>query len=377
MVIELGDSSSQGSRVRVVKLTDLTEESPLRNSGQRVNEVRSVTNTQGLVATDQYFDNARTSADTSNYKVVAPGSLVYNPSRINIGSLAVSVEQGDVIVSPMYVVVSVDQELISPLYLYEWLQSAVGRTAILGGTEEGARFRFPFASFSKMELRLPSLAVQEQILEHLGTMSALISELEAELEARRQQYEFYRGHLLASTSENGTMIKVSDAVRAVSAPGKIERSQYLLTGAIPIVDQSQSFIAGYTNDLGIALKAEPFIIFGDHTRAVKYVDFEFVQGADGLKILRPDADFHPRYLYHALCNLEVPSRGYNRHWTVLRDLEIWAPPLEEQLRLAGLLDTFDALVNDITIGLPAELAARRKQYEYYRDKLLTFPEKVA
>lgn len=82
----------------------------------------------------------------------------------------------------------------------------------------------------------------------------------------------------------------------------------------------------------------------------------------------------PRYLYFALKTLPIPNLGYSRHWSTVNNLQIPVPPREEQERIVEILDRFDALVNDISIGLPAEIEARRKQYEYYRDKLLTFEE---
>lgn len=115
-------------------------------------------------------------------------------------------------------------------------------------------------------------------------------------------------------------------------------------------------------------------MFGDHTRAVKWVDFEFAVGADGTKVLVASDQTLMRFAYHAMQNLDIPSRGYNRHWTVVREMHIPLPPLDEQRRIVAILDRFDALVNDLSVGLPAELAARRTQYEHYRDRLLTFEE---
>lgn len=71
-------------------------------------------------------------------------------------------------------------------------------------------------------------------------------------------------------------------------------------------------------------------------------------------------------------NIKITNRGYNRHWSIVKDISIPIPPLDEQERIVEILDSFESLVNDLTSGLPAEIQARRKQYEYYRNKLLTF-----
>lgn len=111
------------------------------------------------------------------------------------------------------------------------------------------------------------------------------------------------------------------------------------SGAYPVIDQGQSFIAGYCDDQSRVIDfALPVIIFGDHTRAFKYVDFPFVLGADGTKVLKPDPEqFDARYFYFAMLALDIPNRGYNRHFKILRERSIPKPPLPEQQRIAQVL----------------------------------------
>jgi type I restriction enzyme S subunit len=167
---------------------------------------------------------------------------------------------------------------------------------------------------------------------------------------------------------------VSELLDTVVAPDRILRSDYEAFGQFPIIDQGQSRIAGYTDDESALVQTGEYVVFGDHTCAVKFVDFRFAQGADGLKILRAKPSVLPKYLYFAICNLDIPSRGYNRHWPVLKEMQVPVPPIEEQGRIVSILDKFDTLVNDLSSGLPAEIVARRQQYEHYRDRLLTFCE---
>ena len=91
------------------------------------------------------------------------------------------------------------------------------------------------------------------------------------------------------------------------------------TNFIPIIDQSKNHIAGYTDKEDLVYKGKlPVIIFGDHTRIFKFVDFPFVQGADGIKILYPDeSKVDPLFFYYLLRYIDVPSRGYNRHYSLL------------------------------------------------------------
>ena len=112
-------------------------------------------------------------------------------------------------------------------------------------------------------------------------------------------------------------------------------------GRFPVVDQGQKFVAGYCDDESKVIDFDlPLIIFGDHTRCLKYVDFPFVLGADGTKVLLPNKKLYdPRFYYFALLALEIPSRGYNRHFTILSERSIPLPPLPEQKKIAHILST--------------------------------------
>jgi type I restriction enzyme S subunit len=161
---------------------------------------------------------------------------------------------------------------------------------------------------------------------------------------------------------------VSAASVPVSMPGKVKREDYGLGSEFPIVDQSLDYIAGYTDKEAIVVPAADYVVFGDHTRALKFIDFAFAQGADGVKVLQATDGLSTKWLYYCLSSLEIPSRGYNRHWTVLRDLRIPVPPPRIQQEIVSILDQME----DLRTGLEAELEARRQQFEYYRDLLLSF-----
>ena len=171
---------------------------------------------------------------------------------------------------------------------------------------------------------------------------------------------------------NGVEFKTLGEVCIVkTAPMKLDKKEYQEQGLYPIVDQGQKFIVGYTDNAEALVPADDYVIFGDHTREIKYVDFTFAQGADGVKILKTKNEILPRFLYHVLKNTQIPSRGYNRHWTIAKDIEIPLPPIEIQKKIVECLDKFSALAAELQAELQAELHLRRKQYEYYRTQLLT------
>ena len=119
--------------------------------------------------------------------------------------------------------------------------------------------------------------------------------------------------LISELCPNGVeWLPLGAIVNTITASTKLKKEDYREIGAIPIIDQGASFITGYTDENVKALPADKYIIFGDHSEHVKYVDFSFIQGADGLKILKPKSD-SARYIYHAFQNFYQKELSYKRH----------------------------------------------------------------
>ena len=116
------------------------------------------------------------------------------------------------------------------------------------------------------------------------------------------------------------VLPFEQAVDVISDKSKrVKQSTYLPSGKLPVIDQGQDFIGGYTDDEDMAFEGElPVILFGDHTRSIKYVDRSFAVGAEGVKILKPSGGFDPKFFYYLLRSLQIPSRGYSRHFQFLR-----------------------------------------------------------
>ena len=125
---------------------------------------------------------------------------------------------------------------------------------------------------------------------------------------------------------------------SLGAMTKLQSKDYKPSGRYPIIDQGQSIIAGWTDDeTGVIASNLPVVVFGDHTRALKYVDFPFVRGADGTQILRPKAGIDPLFFYYALRAIDLPSRGYNRHFKELKESRIAIAPDNEQREISQVL----------------------------------------
>ena len=141
-------------------------------------------------------------------------------------------------------------------------------------------------------------------------------------------------------------VKFTEVFEDVTKYGrKIQTDGYLEEGKYPIIDQGQNEIAGYTNEEIGLFSNIPVIVFGDHTRIIKFVDTPFFLGADGVKVLKPiisNVDYN--YLYYSLLNLKIPDTGYNRHFKWLKESEILLPSLEEQKAIAERLDKVSELI---------------------------------
>ena len=127
---------------------------------------------------------------------------------------------------------------------------------------------------------------------------------------------------------------------------KIPTNLYLKNGLYPIIDQGQSEIAGYTNEENGLFTDVPAIVFGDHTRVIKYVDSPCFLGADGVKLLKAkDKSANYKYLYYALCNADIPNTGYNRHFKWLKEIEIPEYSSEEQIEIVAQLERVDSVIS--------------------------------
>ncbi len=168
-----------------------------------------------------------------------------------------------------------------------------------------------------------------------------------------------------------------EEIKTILPKRKLKKQEYLEIGKYPIIDQGQKFIIGYTNDDSAVFDKDSYIVFGDHTESVKFVDFKFAQGADGIKILKSDKEYiNLRYLYHLILNFYKPTGKYMRHFCLLKETNIPILSLAVQEYIVSILDKFDSLVNDISQGLPKEIELRQKQYEYYREKLLSCKREI-
>ena len=262
-------------------------------------------------------------------------------------------------------------------------------------------------ALSEIEIPVPPLPVQEEIVRVLDTFTELQAELQAELQKRKQQYNFYRDNLLnfkdinrgwqeikwmklkdvATQWYRGAGIKreeVSNEGMPCIRYGEIHTSYNIwFKDCISHTDETKQATKKYAEygDILFAITSEDIPLVGN---SVAYLGKEKIMVGGDIVVMKHNQD--PRYMAYALSTSDaikqkgkgkVKSKVVHTNVPSLQEIVIPIPPMEEQQRIADILDRFDTLTNDLTSGLPAEMEKRRQQYEFYRDKLLTFKRKEA
>ena len=148
---------------------------------------------------------------------------------------------------------------------------------------------------------------------------------------------------------------------------KIKQKDYLQEGKFPVVDQGQEMIGGYFNDEKLVVPTEPpYIVFGDHTKVKKYVNFKFIAGADGVKVLKPHSIYDPKFFFYLIHTVKIPDKGYARHFQFLEKEQIPVPPLPEQQAIVAKIEE---LLSDLENG-KQQLQTAQQQLKVYRQSLL-------
>jgi type I restriction enzyme S subunit len=150
--------------------------------------------------------------------------------------------------------------------------------------------------------------------------------------------------------------KLGELIAIVSPPAKLQSSSYLAKGEFPIIDQSQEFICGWTNDENTVIAEPlPLIVFGDHTCVIKFIDKPFAQGADGIKILKANPVISTELLFYSLHNRPLVMEDYKRHFSILKERVVFFPNIDsgEQQKIADCLSSLDELIAAQTNKLDA------------------------
>ncbi|MAY01206.1 MAG: restriction endonuclease subunit S [Oceanospirillaceae bacterium] len=230
----------------------------------------------------------------------------------------------------------------------------------------------------------PPLPEQKKIAQILSTWDKAITTTEQLLASSQQQKKALMQQLLTGKQrlldQNGErfegewkFLTFDDSFKVANKKSaQVKSSDYLDSGSVPVVDQGKQLIAGYCDNDDCYTNV-PVIVFGDHTRCLKWVDFEFCPGADGTQVLNTKEFLDKKFGYYLLCHTDIPNLGYSRHMRELKEQDFKVPvDMAEQQKIAAVLSAAD---QEITT-LQQQLDHLKQEKKALMQQLLTGKRRV-
>ena len=285
--------------------------------------------------------------------------------------------------SAMKIITSRDENTVLIRYLWHIMQNL----KYVPGNHE----RHWISKYSQLEIPVPPLQVQREIVHILDNFTKLTAELTAELTLQKKNYEYYK-ELLLNLNECTIMPldKVADVIDSLHQTPVYSDCGYSMIRVIDVkegyIDTKSTFKVDEKTFKDFIKRYKPMYNDIVVSRVGSFGNFALVPNENiclgqNVALIHPHSEINNKFLYHYLKTKYISdyihrsARGGSYKNIGIKDIQklpIKIPPLEHQNRIVSILDRFDKLCNDISEGLPAEIEARKKQYEYYRDKLLSF-----
>lgn len=360
-----------------------------KKSGEKIIRITNIVNGKIEFKDVKYFDKNDYSNSSIDNFIVKKDDILIAMSGATTGKVGINNTENIAYLNQRVGKFIPNEKILNNKFLYHYL--LLNELVLYNLSGNGSQENLSTNSIKKLKIPIPPLEIQEEIVHILDSFTELTNELTNELTARKKQYEFYRDSLLTFGDEvdwkklgdvseiydgtHSTPKYVSSGIKFVSVEN-ID-SLYETNKFISIDDYNKFRIKPQKNDVlmtRIGSVGKSSVITKDEPLAY-YVS---------LSLIRVKEKLLPKFIHYYIGSRFFKKELNKRilHTAVpikinLGDIGkcyIPLPPLSEQERIVSILDKFDSLCNDITKGLPAEIEARKKQYEYYRDKLLTFKD---
>ena len=287
------------------------------------------------------------------------------------------------IASTGYCVLRAKQNVIMPKWILHWIASSDFNKYV---EENQSGSAYPAISDAKVkEFKIPipcpgkpkkSLEIQAEIVRVLDAMTSHTAELTAELTLRQKQYNYYRDKLLSFEDgevEWKTLEKITHSIASGRNKIRSDIGEYKVYGSTGLIGYSDKY--EYSEDVLLVARV------GAYAGLVNAASGKF-DVSDNTLIVKPTNEWNIRFAFHQLKNMNINKYAVGAGQPLvtagmLKSLKVPFPPLAEQVRISNILDKFDTLTASIVEGIPREIELRQKQYEYYRDALLSFPKSSA
>ena len=354
-----------------IQLGKVIKEYSKRNKNNNSFKVFSVTNSSGFIPSTEYFSKEVFSKDLSNYKIVKQGMIAYNPSRINVGSVACQNKAENVIVSPLYIVFSVDASVILPEILELFLKSNIGQKQIKSLTSGSVRDSLKYSALERIEINIPPLNIQKEILGVFSKLSILIDQRKQQLNKINQLAKSRFIEMFGQCGEDRFgwgVSKLGDYCiinPSKSTEARLEDELEVSFCPMPYVSESGDIKTDETKlykdvKSGFTYFAEDDVLFAKITPCMENGKGAIARnlkngigfGSTEFHILRPNRSIiTPEWLYvlttfkqfrkDAEANM-TGSAGQKRVPSIfLRNYKISIPPLELQKQYVGILEQLD------------------------------------
>ena len=351
-------------------------------------------NLMGIKLVDKGFKYVTTEKAKTFRKAIAKRGDIVITHRGTLGQISYIPEESkydEYVISQSQFRVALDKSLVDSAYLVYYFHTSEGQRRLLANKCHVGVPALATTNFRLIEIPLPTLSTQQKIafiLSSLDSKIELNNRINAELEAMAKtlydywfvQFDFPDANGKPYKSSGGAMVWNDELKREIPEEWssvvienllskdfdskKIPASEYLHDGKYPIVDQSTDFIAGYTNDLSLIINVtNPRIVFGDHTRIVKFINFDFARGADGTQVVLSNNNRMPQHLfYHTILKIDLSNYGYARHYKFLKERRIILP-------VDNISKKFETKV-EVFYNLIQQNRLQNKQLSSIRDWLL-------
>lgn len=315
---------------------------------------------------------------------IVAGDILFTNRGANVGTIAIVPDYiATANIGPQLTLVRCNDCILKE-YLFQFLRGSFFQKQIQQRDSGSAMNFFGIKDTERFKVLVPSLSEQKRIAQILSTWDKAISVTEKLLANSQQQKKALMQQLITGKKrlldENGVRfsgewvyLTFDNAfIVANKKSTQVKSSDYLQSGSIPIIDQGQSRIAGYCNNLEVYSDV-PVIVFGDHTRCVKWIEFVFCPGADGTQVIKTSKILEPKLGYYLLSNTDIPNLGYSRHMRELKEKDFRLPlDIKEQQKIAAVLSAADAEIST----LEKKLACLRDEKKALMQQLLTGKRRV-
>ena len=312
----------------------------------------------------QFISDGKVSVDViaTVHNSLQVGDIVFARTGATVGKVyKYQKEDGPLVFAGFLIRVKPNASILNPDFLFQYLQTSEYKKWVEMTSTRSGQPGINSTEIESLVIPIPPTSAEQQkiafflqsIDNEIVTTKLKLDQLKTHKKALLQQLFPQRGKTVPelrfpefqNTGEWQENM-VGDAIKTLSPSKKLQSKEYKTIGKIPIIDQSQAYICGYSDDASAVLNrnSKELIIFGDHTCTLKLVNFPFIQGADGIKIFRSKTPkkLDTKFVYYMLLHIHIKPVAYKRHFMELKNKKLLFPPLlHEQKKIANVLQSID------------------------------------